>query len=351
MASTFETSGRSAASGSDPLLTVEDLHVRFQTEDGALHAVRGISFELQRNEVFCIVGESGSGKSVSAMSLLGLLPESATITGSARLGDVDLLQATPGEIRHIRGNVVSMVFQDPMTSLNPVYSIGDQLAEAVRIHQRLPMRMAREQAAEALDLVGIPQAKTRLDAYPHEFSGGMRQRVMIAMAILNDPDLIIADEPTTALDVTVQAQVLEVLDSVKERLNASIVLITHDLGVVAGMADRVAVMYGGRFVEVGSCDEIYLSPRMPYTIGLLNAIPSLEGDVSDLQPIPGTPPLLTSEPSGCPFGPRCTVPEDVCGRAEPALTVVSGSDHHVACHRSDEVPQLLDVTGVGGGDD
>lgn len=336
-----------STSSAESLLSVKDLNVTFKTEDGLLHAVRGVSYELQRDEVFCIVGESGSGKSVSAMALMGLLPGSATITGSAQFQGMDLIAAKEDEIRTLRGNAVSMVFQDPMTSLNPVHSVGDQLAEAVRVHQRVSMKNARAMAAEALDLVGIPQAKTRIRAYPHEFSGGMRQRVMIAMAILNDPDLIIADEPTTALDVTVQAQVLEVLISIKERLNAAIILITHDLGVVAGLADRVAVMYGGRFVETGGCDEIYTKPQMPYTVGLLNAIPSLEGEVTELTPIPGTPPLLTSVPDGCPFAPRCSIPIDACLDGEPDLIEVDPSGHRAACIRHSEVPTLLAAPTVG----
>ena len=343
--------GPVSSDGSGPLLTVDDLHVWFRTEGGRLHAVRGLSYELHRNEVFAIVGESGSGKSVSAMALMGLLPASATITGTAKFGGTDLISASQAEIRHFRGNSVSMIFQDPMTSLNPVYSVGDQLAEAVRVHQRVPMRQAKEMAVEALDLVGIPQARTRIEAYPHEFSGGMRQRVMIAMAVLNDPDLIIADEPTTALDVTVQAQVLEVLLSVKERLNASIILITHDLGVVAGMADRVAVMYGGRFVETGTCDEIFLRPHMPYTVGLLRAIPSLEGEVTDLTPIAGTPPMLTREPSGCSFAPRCAIASEICQGSEPELASVGQPNHLSACFRRDEVPTLMVDQLSGGGSD
>jgi peptide/nickel transport system ATP-binding protein len=336
------------SNGTGPLLSVEDLHVRFRTEDGQLHAVRGVSYDLHRDEVFCVVGESGSGKSVSAMALMGLLPGSATITGTARFKDTELISADQSTIRALRGDDIAMIFQDPMTSLNPVYSVGDQLAEAIRVHRRVSMKKALEMAADSLDLVGIPQARTRVDAYPHEFSGGMRQRVMIAMAIINDPDLIIADEPTTALDVTVQAQVLEVLISIKERLNAAIMLITHDLGVVAGMADRVAVMYAGRFVEVGECDEIYHAPRMPYTIGLLGAIPSVAGDSERLTPIVGTPPLLTTEPDGCPFGPRCSIARDTCFHAEPSLVSVDES-HRVACSRSDEVPSLLGVGAVEAG--
>jgi oligopeptide/dipeptide ABC transporter ATP-binding protein len=330
------------------MLSVDDLHVRFRTEDGSLHAVRGVSYDLHRGEVFCVVGESGSGKSVSAMALLGLLPGSATVTGSATFDGTQLIGAPDDQIRALRGNKISMIFQDPMTSLNPVYTIGDQLAEAVRIHQRVSMKQATEMVISSLDLVGIPQARARIDSYPHEFSGGMRQRVMIAMAIINNPDLIIADEPTTALDVTVQAQVLEVLNSIKDELDAAIVLITHDLGVVAGMADRVAVMYAGRFVEVGPCDDIYFRPHMPYTVGLLRAIPDLDGAVEKLVPIPGTPPLLVVEPEGCPFAPRCSVTTEACLSGEPSLLSVGSSEHLAACVRSAEVPGLLSISPAPG---
>lgn len=327
----------------ETLLEVKDLNVTFPSEDGNVLAVRGLSYEVHRGEVFAIVGESGSGKSVSTMALMGLLPSSANITGSARYLDQELLGRPDRHVRHFRGNDISMIFQDPMTSLNPVYTIGKQLAEMVTAHHRVSPKEARRRSIDALQRVGIPQPESRVDAYPHEFSGGMRQRVMIAMAMMNEPDIIIADEPTTALDVTVQAQVLETLLEVKDALNAAIILITHDLGVVAGTADRVAVMYAGRFVETGSVDEIFDEPRMPYTQGLLRAIPSIEGDDETLIPIPGTPPSLINPPAGCPFTPRCPHRAAVCEASEPALVAVAevdASGHLAACHRSHELDAI-----------
>jgi peptide/nickel transport system ATP-binding protein len=327
----------------DVLLDVEDLHVTFPSEDGLVRAVRGVSYQVRRNEVFGIVGESGSGKSVSTMALMGLLPSTARITGRATYLGQDLIGVRDREVRKLRGNDISMIFQDPMTSLNPVYTVGKQLAEIVRAHHRVPPKVAKSRAIDALDMVGIPQAKQRADAYPHEFSGGMRQRVMIAMAMMNNPDIIIADEPTTALDVTVQAQVLETLMSVKEELNAAIILITHDLGVIAGTADRVAVMYAGRFVETGTVDEIFNVPRMPYTIGLLGAIPSVEGETTVLRPIPGTPPSLVNQPEGCPFAPRCGYVVDECLRIEPPLEETDRAGHRSACHRWADLTQFDDA--------
>ncbi|MEM9037933.1 MAG: ABC transporter ATP-binding protein [Actinomycetota bacterium] len=330
------------------LLAVEDLRVTFPSEDGDVLAVRGVSYSVHRNQVFSIVGESGSGKSVSTMALMGLLPTTARIEGSAQYLGQELIGQRDRDVRKFRGNRISMIFQDPMTSLNPVYTIGHQLGEIVRAHHRISPKEAKHRAIDALQTVGIPQPEQRVDNYPHEFSGGMRQRVMIAMAMMNSPDIIIADEPTTALDVTVQAQILETLMSIKEELGAAIILITHDLGVVAGAADRVAVMYGGRFVEVGDCDQIFDSPRMPYTIGLLGAIPSLDGEVDQLTPIPGTPPSLVNQPPGCPFTPRCPYAVDVCSQTEPELTPTDQALHHSACHRWDD---LGDPAPVGGGDE
>ena len=324
------------------LLDVEDLNVTFPSEDGMVMAVRGVSYQVRRNEVFGIVGESGSGKSVSQMALMGLLPKTAMIEGRAKYLGNDLLGVPDREVRHHRGNDISMIFQDPMTSLNPVYTIGRQLGEIVRAHHRVSPKEAKVRAIDALQLVGIPQPKQRADAYPHEFSGGMRQRVMIAMAMMNDPDIIIADEPTTALDVTVQAQVLETLMSVKDELGAAIILITHDLGVIAGVADRVAVMYGGRFVEQGTVDEIFEIPRMPYTLGLLASIPSLDQDEDELTPIPGTPPSLVNQPDGCPFEPRCSMATDECRVTEPDLTVTERPTHLAACHRWEDLVGLTD---------
>ncbi len=327
-----EAATRNTEPADNVLLDVRDLRVTFPSEDGDVLAVRGVSYEVHRNEVFGIVGESGSGKSVSTMALMGLLPRTARIQGSARYLGHELVGVPDREVRKHRGNNIAMIFQDPMTSLNPVYTVGRQLAEIVRAHHRISPKEARTRAIDALQLVGIPQPNLRVDAYPHEFSGGMRQRVMIAMAMMNQPDIIIADEPTTALDVTVQAQVLETLMSIKDELRAAIILITHDLGVVAGAADRVAVMYGGRFVERGSVDEIFTSPRMPYTLGLLGAIPSLDSE-GELTPIPGTPPSLVNQPEGCPFSPRCSYTIDVCDVSEPDLVDTDAPGHLAACHR------------------
>ncbi|MEM9039009.1 MAG: ABC transporter ATP-binding protein [Actinomycetota bacterium] len=332
-----------------PILDVEDLRVSFPTDDGNVEAVRGVSYQVHRNEVFAIVGESGSGKSVSTMALMGLLPKTAMITGRARYLDQELLGQPDREVRGLRGNHVSMIFQDPMTSLNPVYSIGRQLSEAVLAHERIAPKIARERAIEMLDLVGIPQARRRAKSYPHEFSGGMRQRVMIAMAIINNPDIIIADEPTTALDVTVQAQILETLLDVKDQVGAAIVLITHDLGVVAGMADRVGVMYAGRFVETGTVDQIFHSTRMPYTAGLIGSIPELDSEADRLVPIPGAPPTLIDPPAACMFRPRCPMARDTCARVEPELVDCDQDEHQVACHFWHEVADLDDPSSLYAG--
>jgi len=325
-----------------PLLQVENLSVDFPTEDGIVHAVRGVSYTLTERGVLGIVGESGSGKSVASMAVMGLLPKSARISGRVLLEGQDVLRMSAPAQRSIRGRRVAMIFQDPMTALNPVYSIGDQLAEAVRSHEAVPKRVALSRAAEMLDLVGIPRPKERLNSYPHEFSGGMRQRVMIAMAIINDPDVIIADEPTTALDVTVQAQILETLVEVKNAVNAAIVLITHDLGVVAGLADHVLVMYAGRAVELGSTREVFTAPRMPYTAGLLGSIPNLDTQGGRLRPIPGAPPSLINLPPGCPFSPRCPLAIDECQRTEPDLYETDLRMHTAACIRWDTMADLPD---------
>ena len=320
------------ARGDGPLLEVRDLTVRFPTEDGIVNAVRGVSYTLAEREVLGIVGESGSGKSVSSLAVMGLLPRSARISGQIIFDGKDVLTQSPAEQRSLRGRRIAMVFQDPMTALNPVYTIGDQLAEAVRSHQAVSKKMALERATEMLDLVGIPRPKDRLGAYPHEFSGGMRQRVMIAMAVINEPDVIIADEPTTALDVTVQAQILEKLLEVKDAVNAAIVLITHDLGVVAGIAHKVLVMYAGKAVERGSTEQVFTTPRMPYAAGLLGSIPALDSAGGRLRPIPGAPPSLINLPPGCPFSPRCPLADDVCQREEPDLTATDQHGHTAACH-------------------
>jgi len=339
-----EGPGPQAPDAGSPLLQVEDLSVRFPTEDGIVNAVRGVSYSLAEREVLGIVGESGSGKSVSSLAVMGLLPRSARISGRILLEGRDVLTMSAGQQRSLRGRRIAMIFQDPMTALNPVYTIGDQLAEAVRSHEAVPKKAALARAADMLDLVGIPQPKERLRAYPHEFSGGMRQRVMIAMAVINKPDIIIADEPTTALDVTVQAQILETLLEVKDAVNAAIILITHDLGVVAGTAHRVVVMYAGRPVEIGSTDQVFTSPRMPYTAGLLGSIPDLESTVDRLHPIPGAPPSLINLPKGCPFSPRCPLVESRCADVEPDLVDTDQASHRAACHRWPVVSELEDPT-------
>ncbi|UED85009.1 ABC transporter ATP-binding protein [Streptomyces profundus] len=328
----------------EEILAVENLTVEFPTDDGLVKAVRGLNYTLRAREVLGIVGESGSGKSVSSMAVLGLLPKSARVHGSIRYRGQELLTMRPKEQRGLRGRKIAMIFQDPMTSLNPVRSIGDQLAEAVLAHHLVPRKKAMARAKEMLGLVGIPQPERRLKAYPHEFSGGMRQRVMIAMAIINDPDVIIADEPTTALDVTVQAQILEKLLEVKDEVNAAILMITHDLGVIAGMAHRTLVMYAGKPVEVGGTDQVFYDPRMPYTAGLLGSIPALDGARSDrLRPIGGTPPSLIRLPIGCPFSPRCPLATAECREDEPGL-VDQGEGHEAACHHSDQLAEAEDAT-------
>jgi len=323
----------------EPLIEVTDLEVHFPTEDGVVNAVRGISFVLGPGEVLGIVGESGSGKSVTSMAIMGLLPGSARITGSVKYRGRELLGLRDKQLSLLRGKSISMIFQDPMTSLDPVYKIGSQIAETVRQHDKsVSGRAAWRRSVELLELVGIPNAQDRADSYPHEFSGGMRQRVVIAIAMANQPDVIIADEPTTALDVTVQAQVLEVLKTAQQETGAATILITHDLGVVAGMADRIMVMYAGRAVEKGSVDDVFYTPRMPYSIGLLGSLPRLDAtEKQRLTPIKGSPPSLINPPPGCPFGPRCPMHIAECDAAEPALVQVDGIDHHAACIRSNEL--------------
>jgi peptide/nickel transport system ATP-binding protein len=277
---------------------------------------------------------------------MGLLPRTARVTGRILLQGQDVLAMSEAQRRSLRGRKVAMIFQDPMTALNPVYTIGDQLAEAMRSHEYVSKKAALERAVEMLDLVGIPRPKERLRNYPHEFSGGMRQRVIIAMAVINNPDVIIADEPTTALDVTVQAQILEKLVEVKDAVGAAIVLITHDLGVVAGMANRVLVMYAGRAVELGGTEQVFGSPRMPYTAGLLGSIPGLDTAAHRLRPIPGAPPSLINLPPGCPFSPRCPLVRDRCNADEPALAATEQSGHIAACHYRSELADVPDPTTI-----
>ncbi|RBY89456.1 ABC transporter ATP-binding protein [Blastococcus sp. TF02A-30] len=320
-----------------PLLEVRDLTVEFAGEDGPVPAVRGLSYTLEPGEVLGIVGESGSGKSVSSLAVMGLLPGNATVRGSAKLRGEELVGRSDRDLARIRGRKVAMVFQDPLSALTPVYSIGDQIAETIQVHQGLSKQAATARAVELLDAVGIPNAVQRAKAYPHEFSGGMRQRVMIAMAIANDPDVLIADEPTTALDVTIQAQVLELLDTARQMTNAATIMITHDLGVVAGIADRIVVMYAGKAVESGPVGPVYADPRMPYTIGLLGSVPRLDRPGQSLTPIEGTPPNVAHLPTGCPFVTRCPVRIGICSEVEPALEETAGGGRRAACHRSEEI--------------
>ena len=327
----------------DAVLEVTDLRVSFPGEKGKrLEAVRGLSYQVRRGETLAIVGESGSGKSVSSMAAIGLLPTNAAVTGSVRFRGRELLGLGDKEMSRIRGAGISMVFQDPLSALTPVYRVGEAIAAAIRVHQDMSSEAATRRAVELLELVGIPDPVRRAQAFPHEFSGGMRQRVMIAMAIANDPDVIIADEPTTALDVTVQAQILEVLATAKEATGAAIVLITHDLGVVAGFADRATVMYAGRPVETATVEELFAAPpKMPYTAGLLGSLPRLDaGRGARLRSIPGSPPSLLELGAGCPFAARCEFVVDVCRTAEPELVEV-GRGRAAACHRSGEGLDLM----------
>jgi peptide/nickel transport system ATP-binding protein len=317
------------------VLEVTDLRVAFPTDEGLVQAVRGVSYQLRRGEVLGIVGESGSGKSVTSLAAMGLLPPTAQVSGSVRLGGrsgVELIGASDAELSRVRGRQLSMIFQDPMTSLNPVYTVGYQIAEAIRAHHDLSRGAALRQAVQLLDLVSIPNPAERVRSYPHELSGGMRQRVVIAIAIANRPEVIIADEPTTALDVTVQAQVLEALHTAKAETGAAMLLITHDLGVIAGQADRVLVMYAGRIVESGTVDEIFYTPRMPYTLGLLGSLPRIDVPTDRLSPISGASPSVINMPPGCPFTPRCPLAAPLCEAEEPALEPATGAGHRSACH-------------------
>ncbi|MUL42544.1 ABC transporter ATP-binding protein [Streptomonospora sp. PA3] len=334
-----------AARGPDgvepPVLEVRDLEVSFPGGRGnaGVTAVRGVSYEVRRGEILGIVGESGSGKSVSSLAAIGLLPDYAQVKGSIRLHGEELLGLDDRTMARKRGHAISMVFQDPLSGLTPVYTVGDQVAEAVRVHNpQISRAAAHKRAVELLTLVGIPDAERRQRSFPHEFSGGMRQRVMIAIAIANDPDVIICDEPTTALDVTIQAQILEVLKAAQRETGAAIVMITHDLGVVAGLVDRVQVMYAGRLVETGTVDDVYYRTRMPYTMGLLGSVPRLDQDEkSPLIPIKGNPPSLTDMPPGCPFAPRCPIAVEACDAGEPPLEQVGGEGHRAACIRAGEI--------------
>jgi peptide/nickel transport system ATP-binding protein len=329
-----ETAPRRTDGSAGPLLSVEDLRVSFHTDDGVVHAVDGISYSLEAGKTLGIVGESGSGKTVSSLTTLGLTrSKRSKIEGRIMFGGEDMVAMDDSHLRRVRGNEVSMIFQDPLSALHPFYKVGTQLTEAMRTHRGISKSAARNRAAELLAMVGIPDPKRRIDQYPHEFSGGMRQRAMIAMALANEPKLLIADEPTTALDVTVQAQILSLLQDLQTRLGTAIIIITHDLGVVAEIADDICVMYAGRIVERGSTEDIFHAPEHPYTWGLLRSIPRLDNPRGEeLVPISGRPPSLINRPSGCHFHPRCPYVRDAHRRVDPKLTPVPGStEHSVAC--------------------
>lgn len=315
------------------LLEVKNLKTQFFTQDGVVHAVNGITYSVGAGETVAIVGESGSGKSVGVMSLIRLIPQppGKIVDGQVLFDGQDLLKLSEEELRHVRGNRIAMIFQDPMTSLNPVLTVGRQITEALELHLNMNREQSRKRAIELLQMVGIPAAESRIDDYPHQFSGGMRQRVMIAMGLSCNPQLLIADEPTTALDVTIQAQIVDLVGRLKDELGMAIIWITHDLGVVAGMAERVLVMYSGFIVEEAPVDQIYARPRHPYTLGLLRSIPRLDlGRQKRLVPIEGLPPDLLEAPNYCPFAPRCQFAFDKCWQENPPLELV-GPNHKAAC--------------------
>jgi len=320
------------------LLEVTDLHTRFRTDDGIVKAVSGVSFKLDRGETLGVVGESGSGKSVTCLTIMGLNSRrSAVSSGEALWKGQDLLKASPRRLRELRGNEIAMVFQDPMTSLNPVHKIGHQLGEAMRLHEDVSGKQARTRALDLLKAVGIPRAERRIDDYPHQFSGGMRQRVMIAMALINNPDLLIADEPTTALDVTTQAQILNLIERLQQEFGSAVIMITHDLGVVAEIADDVVVMYAAEIAEKGTVDQIFKAPHHPYTWGLMGSLPRLDADVDRLVQIQGQPPSLLRPPKGCRFHPRCPYVMNVCKEVDPELAQAGDDPGHLqACHLDEE---------------
>jgi peptide/nickel transport system ATP-binding protein len=323
------------------LLDVKDLRTSFRTEDGIVKAVDGVSFSVEKGQTLGIVGESGCGKSVTCLTIMGLNPKRNTITsGEALWKGNDLLTMKPSELRQIRGGEISMIFQDPMTSLNPVHTIGRQLEEAILLHRDVTKKSARARSLELLKAVGIPHAEQRIDDYPHQFSGGMRQRVMIAMALINDPDLLIADEPTTALDVTTQAQILSLMKRLQDEFGSAIIMITHDLGVVAEIADDVEVMYAAKVVEQAEVHDLFHRPQHPYTWGLMGSLPRLETDVERLTQIPGQPPSLLRPPPGCRFHPRCPYVMEVCKTSEPELVPTQRDAEHLqACHLDEETKE------------
>ncbi len=316
----------------EPLLSIRDLAVEFATDDGIVHAVDGVSFTVERGRTLGIVGESGSGKSVTSLAIMGLLPKGgADVSGNVRFDGLELLGQPARVMGDLRGNRIAMIFQEPMTSLNPAFKIGDQIVEAIVRHRKLGKAQAKARAIDMLRRVRIPSPEARFDEYPHKLSGGMRQRVMIAMALACDPSLLIADEPTTALDVTIQAQILDLMRKLQQERGTAVMLITHDLGVVAGMADRINVMYAGAVAETAETEEIFANPRHPYTLGLLNSIPRLDMRTKQkLDPIRGLPPDLIDLPDMCPFSPRCDFSEEICERRAPALREV-GPGHQVSC--------------------
>ena len=334
---------RSPAPTRGPVLEISDLRVTFPTEAGEVQAVRGVSLSLNHGEMVGVVGESGSGKSVTFLAAMGLLPKTAQVSGSVKVSGAELLSVKRKHLQKARGKRISMIFQDPLSALNPTHKIGAQVAEMIRAHQDMSKDAAWKRSVELLGIVGIPQPKERASQYPHEFSGGMRQRVMIAMAIANDPEVLIADEPTTALDVTVQAQILQVLQRIRKEMETAVVLITHDLGVVARVADRVHVMYAGRSVERGDVLSIFDHPSHPYTRGLLSSVPALGRE--RLSPIPGAPPNMLNPPSGCAFRTRCSFAEDRCAEGDPP-ELRSFGDLQTACIRAEELDAREEEEGV-----
>jgi len=334
------------------ILEVNDLHVSFETHRGEVKAVRGVNLTLQKGEALAIVGESGSGKSVTTRAIMGLLPKPAgrVKSGGVVFNERDLTKLSDKQLQKIRGSEISMIFQDPMTSLNPTMTIGKQIMEVIKRHQNVSKTDAKNRAIELLELVGIPNPEERIKQYPHQFSGGMRQRVIIAIALACNPNVLIADEPTTALDVTIQAQILDLMKDLQKKTNTSIILITHDLGVVANMAQRVAVMYGGKIIETGTVDEIFYEPRHPYTWGLLSSMPRVNSKNSELFAIPGTPPDLSNPPKGCPFAARCPHAMKVCTEFMPDYSEMSDT-HKIACWLQDErapkvqPPEMIQIGG------
>lgn len=317
------------------VLEVNNLGVRFTTLDGVVHAVNGVNYTLAPGEILGIVGESGSGKSQSVLALLGLLANNGLVTGSARFHDRDLLTMSESELNNVRGNRIAMIFQDPMTSLNPYLTVERQMTEVLQLHKGLDRKAARLRSIQLLDAVKIPEAARRISMYPHEFSGGMRQRVMVAMALLCEPEVLIADEPTTALDVTVQAQILALLRDLQRDFGTAIIMITHDLGVVAGLCDKVIVLYGGRVLEQSNASNIFHRPTHPYTKGLLLAVPRMDMDAEELVAIPGSPPNLLRPPKGCPFSARCSLADAWCAENLPVLTALpDGVPTLRACHKN-----------------